>query len=93
MVAHADKVKEDYSSISIKVLPNPFSDRLRIALKLPLAVNGSLQIFNELGQKVKIVYEGPIPKGLSNFDLVIAPGTGNSLFHIFKTGIIKSRAN
>ena len=59
---------------------------MRFVVNTAHAGNGTLEIFNMVGQKVKTVYQGHVPAGVSNFDLNL-PGQKNaSLIYRFSVG-------
>ena len=43
---------------SVLAAPNPFNDRIRFTLKSNVSGQGSLELFNMLGQRVKTVFHG-----------------------------------
>lgn len=60
------------SSVTVSALPNPFSNQVRFMITNPEAGSGTLDIYNMAGQKIKTVYQGNIPAGISYFDLTLA---------------------
>jgi hypothetical protein len=54
---------------TVKAYPNPFSDRIKFLVNSSVAGNGSLEIYNMMGQKVKTVYTGFINAGSQTFEL------------------------
>ena len=51
------------SKLSVTAAPNPFTDKVRFTIESPVSGQGSLEVFNMLGQKVKTVYQGFIQAG------------------------------
>jgi hypothetical protein len=44
--------------IKVSAYPNPFTDKVRFTIKSTVSGQGSLDVFNMVGQKVKTVYQG-----------------------------------
>jgi hypothetical protein len=66
------------AALSVRAMPNPFSDQVRFMIKSAYSGVGSLDIYNLQGQKVKTVYSGYIRAGSSYFDLKIADNVNTS---------------
>lgn len=66
------------AALSVRAMPNPFSNQVRFMIKSAYSGIGSLDIYNMQGQKVKNVYTGYIRAGSSYFDLKIADNTNTS---------------
>ncbi|MGZ3898389.1 MAG: hypothetical protein ACXVML_16740, partial [Flavisolibacter sp.] len=49
--------------VKVKAFPNPFNDRIRFTIKSTRSGQGSLEVFNTLGQKVNTVFQGYIHAG------------------------------
>ncbi|MEJ7677391.1 MAG: hypothetical protein WKG06_05855 [Segetibacter sp.] len=56
---------EEVSTLSVKVSPNPYSDKVRFVIESPVSGQGSLDVYNLLGQKLQNVYQGHINAGRS----------------------------
>ena len=69
------KISSDQTTV--KAYPNPFNNQVRFVVNTGHAGNGTLEVFNVLGQKVKTVYHGYVPAGVNNFDLNL-PGQKNA---------------
>ena len=52
-----------FMQIELNVYPNPFNDKVRIELNLPKDIKLKIEVFNELGVKVKTLEKGVIRKG------------------------------
>jgi hypothetical protein len=74
------------SKPAVKAFPNPFNDRVKFVVNSPDAGNGSLEIYNLLGQKVKTVYQGHINSGDQSFELTIPKKQQATLIYIFRVG-------
>ena len=72
--------------LNIKAFPNPFSDRVKFLVNASEAGNGSLEVFNLLGQKVKTVFRGYIPSGANTFEVNLPAMKSAQLFYILNVG-------
>lgn len=72
--------------ISLKALPNPFSDNVKFVLSAPQAGHGSLEIFNMLGQKVKTVFQGRILPGINTFQVILPAMKSAELIYVLRVG-------
>jgi hypothetical protein len=73
------------SDVTVKAMPNPFGNQVRFVINSKEQGDGTLDIFNMLGQKIKTVYQGNIPAGISYFDLKLPSQRGN-LVYVLKIG-------
>jgi hypothetical protein len=60
-------INTDLDQPTVKAYPNPFSDRIKFAINSPASGNGSLEVYNIMGQKVKTVYQGHLNAGSKFF--------------------------
>jgi hypothetical protein len=75
------------AAIDVKTIPNPFSSKVRFVISADEAGNGTLEIFNMQGQKVKTVYNGFINKGTNFFDLSMPASSSNAeLVYVLRVG-------
>ncbi len=72
--------------MGVKAIPNPFADRVRFAVTTERSGNGSLDIYNMQGQKVKTVYSGFVPAGTSYYDLEITGQSTGQLVYVLRIG-------
>jgi hypothetical protein len=72
------------SDPKVNAYPNPFNDRIKFVVNSPNAGNGSLEVYNLLGQKVKTVYQGYINIGDQSFELNIPKKQQATLIYVFK---------
>ena len=90
--AVADKGLETFdielkSGTQVKAMPNPFTDRIRFNLVSGVSGMGSLELFNVMGQKVGVVYQGYIQAGRPfNQEYSVPETNRNSLIYVFKVG-------
>ena len=74
------------SSVTVKPMPNPFSNQVRFMIATAQAGNGTLDLYNIAGQKVKTIYQGYIPAGVNYFDLRMGSQQKSELIYILKIG-------
>ena len=68
-------------------MPNPFTDRIRFNLVSGVSGMGSLELFNVMGQKVGVVYQGYIQAGRPfNQEYNVPETNRNALIYVFKVG-------
>lgn len=72
--------------IAVKTIPNPFADRVRFSVTTERAGNGSLDVLNMQGQKIKTVYSGFMPAGTSYYDLEVTGQSSGQLIYILRIG-------
>ncbi|ANE51212.1 hypothetical protein SY85_12550 [Flavisolibacter tropicus] len=72
--------------LKVKAYPNPFNNRIRFEVNATEAGNGSLEVYNTLGQKVKTVYRGFMKSGIQTFELNVPANQHSTLIYIFKMG-------
>ncbi|WP_276501162.1 hypothetical protein [Terrimonas pollutisoli] len=70
----------------VKAFPNPYNDKVKLVVTSPVAGNGSLEVINMLGQKIKTVYQGRIIAGNQAFDVNIPAAQRSTLIYIFRMG-------
>jgi hypothetical protein len=71
-------------SPTVNAYPNPFNDRIKFVVNSPNAGNGSLEVYNVMGQKVKTVYQGRINAGNQSFELTIPKKQQQTLFYMLR---------
>jgi hypothetical protein len=72
---------------SATATPNPFTDKLRFNLQSKVSGYGSLELYNALGQKIGVVYEGYMQAGMEvNKDYLVPKANRGTLIYIFKVG-------
>jgi hypothetical protein len=67
--------------------PNPFNDRVRFTMESGVSGQGSLEIFNTLGQRISVIYQGYIEAGRSVVKEFTVPTIQrNMLVYVFSVG-------
>jgi len=69
---------------TVRAFPNPFNDRVKFVINSPAAGNGSLEVYNVMGQKVKTVYQGRINAGDQSFEFTIPKKQQQTLFYMLR---------
>jgi hypothetical protein len=67
--------------------PNPFTDKVRFTLLSDVSGQGSLEIYNTVGQKIHTVYQGHVEAGrqlVKEYNVPIKNRT--NLIYVFKVG-------
>jgi hypothetical protein len=79
------------SATLVKAVPNPFTDKVRFNLVSAVSGNGTLELFNSLGQKVSTVFTGYVQAGIplqKEYNVPLAQR--NTLIYVFKVGSQKA---
>lgn len=67
--------------------PNPFNDRIRFTLKSAVSGQGSLELYNTLGQKVKTVFRGYVNANQKqNIEYAVPGSQRSNLIYVFRVG-------
>ncbi|SDB23142.1 Por secretion system C-terminal sorting domain-containing protein [Flavobacteriaceae bacterium MAR_2010_188] len=74
------------SETSVKAYPNPFSDKVNFKVNVPETTEGSLELINMLGQRVKTVYYGEMKAGENIFEVNIPSKQTTTLIYVLRTG-------
>ena len=96
-VTRAKIPQEEIQTIDAKIIgkektnvlaaPNPFSDRVRFTLHSDVSGQGSLELFNLMGQKVATVYQGHIEAGrVLNKEYSVPISRRSNLIYVFRVG-------
>ena len=72
--------------LAVKAYPNPFSDRIKFVVTSPISGQGSLEVYNAMGQSVKSVYKGYIAAGTQTFDLNLPVRQTSNLIYVLRVG-------
>ena len=75
------------SQTLVNAFPNPFSDKVKFVVTPQQSGNGSLEVYDAMGQRVKILFQGYVQKGLvRTFDYDVPQAQRRNLFYIFRVG-------
>jgi hypothetical protein len=74
------------SEASVKAYPNPFSDKVRFLVSSPVPGQGTLDLYNLVGQKVKTVYRGMIAAGVQTFEVTMPGQAMSTLVYVLSIG-------
>jgi hypothetical protein len=71
------------TTLAVSAYPNPYTNSVRFTVANPKAGQGNLEVFNMLGQKVQVVYQGFIPAGTQSYQMnVSGTQTGNLIYRL-----------
>jgi hypothetical protein len=71
----------------VKAVPNPYNNIIRFSIQSDVSGQGTLELYNMLGQKVKTVHQGYIQKGFKQtIDYTVPGGAHTNLIYIFRVG-------
>ena len=76
----------DLIGISVTAFPNPYSDKVNFVIDSKLSGQGSLEVYNMMGQKLKTVYQGHISYGKQIFKLNLPVQQRSNLIYILRVG-------
>ena len=75
------------SQTLVNAFPNPFSEKVKFVVTPQQSGNGSLEVYDAMGQRVKILFQGYVQKGLvRTFDYDVPQAQRRNLFYIFRVG-------
>jgi hypothetical protein len=80
------KEKEAVSEFSVKAFPNPFRNEVKFIVTIPEAGNGSLELFNMAGQKVKTIYQGLMNPGINSYEITMPLQQSATLLYMLRLG-------
>lgn len=70
------------SSISVSAFPNPYTHSVRFMINNPVSGQGSLEVFNTLGQKVKTIHSGYFAAGSQSFEMSVPAAHRSTLIYV-----------
>jgi hypothetical protein len=82
-ISRADVVIE---KLQVAATPNPFNDRVRFTIESPVEGQGSLEVFNTLGQRVGTAFQGHVSAGVQRIDYAVPSSAKTNLIYIFRVG-------
>ncbi len=75
------------SPTKVKAVPNPYTDKIRFDLVSGVSGYGTLELYNILGQKIGIVYQGYIQAGRPFVrEYSVAKESRSTLIYVFQVG-------
>jgi hypothetical protein len=72
-------VKPDVSGLQIKAYPNPFQEKVNFRISSATSGKAVLEIYNILGQRMAIIYEGKVDAGVPLDVNYILPSSRNAM--------------
>ena len=76
----------DDNNIGVKAYPNPFNDRVKFVVTVPQAGQGTLELMNMQGQKLKTIFSGQFVKGGQQFEMELPALRNATLIYVFRMG-------
>jgi hypothetical protein len=75
------------SSVSIVAVPNPYGDNVKFTLQTDVSGQGTLELYNMLGQKVKTVFQGYVEKGKGQvIEYKVPTAQRSGMTYLFRVG-------
>jgi hypothetical protein len=75
------------SPTKVNAVPNPFNDRVRFSMVSGLSGYGSLTLYDIVGQKVAVVYQGYVQAGKELIkDYSMIKNQSTTLIYVFQVG-------
>ncbi|MFC0776440.1 hypothetical protein, partial [Terrimonas alba] len=75
------------SPTKVNAVPNPYTDKIRFDLVSGVSGYGSLELYNVLGQKIGVVYQGYIQAGRPLYrEYSVSKGSSSTMIYVFKVG-------
>jgi hypothetical protein len=72
------------SPTMVKAYPNPFSDKVRFVVSVPVEGDGALDLYNMMGQRIKNIYTGHFKAGTQNFELSLPGNQVATLVYVLR---------
>jgi hypothetical protein len=89
MIQNVQEFKEAPQT-KVTAAPNPFNSKIRFTLRPTVSGQGSLELYNVLGQKVKTVFQGRVEKGQVQYIEYNVPSARRAdLIYVFTVGAQK----
>jgi hypothetical protein len=81
----AAEVETAASKLAVSAFPNPFTDRVRFTIQSPRAGRATLEVYNMLGQKLAVPFEGQLNAGETrNVDYTAPVNHRSSLIYLLR---------
>jgi hypothetical protein len=71
---------------TVSAYPNPFSDNINFEVITKQSGQGTLEVYNVTGQKVKTVFSGYMNAGRQRFTMNVPAGQTSVLLYVFRMG-------
>ena len=78
--------RETGSIVTVTAFPNPFTDNIYFQVETKQSGQGTLEIYNVTGQKIKTVFSGYMNAGKQRFSMNVPAGQSSVLFYVFRMG-------
>ena len=78
--------RESINAVTVSAYPNPFSDNINFEVETKQSGQGTLEVYNMTGQKIKTVFSGYLNAGRQQFSMNIPVGQSSALFYVFRMG-------
>jgi hypothetical protein len=73
--------------LTVNAFPNPFRKNVRFVIKSPVSGQAQLEVFNIVGQRIQVAYEGHLQAGVSQVVDFKVPGSFNgTMIYKLKVG-------
>jgi hypothetical protein len=73
------------SKLTVSAFPNPFTDKVRFTIQAPKAGRATLEVYNMLGQKVGVPFEGQLNTGETrNVEYTAPANTRSGLIYMLR---------
>jgi hypothetical protein len=73
--------------LSVIASPNPFNDKVQFTIESPISGQGSLEVYNLIGQKVETVFQGFLIEGRGQtVEYKVAPANRTNLIYVLRVG-------
>jgi hypothetical protein len=76
--------RETIPVVTVTAFPNPFTDYVNIVVDSKISGQGSLEVYNISGQKVKTVFQGHINAGTQKFSFSLPTRQTSNFFYILR---------
>jgi hypothetical protein len=78
--------REASNIVTVTAFPNPFSDNINFEVETKQSGQGTLEVYNMTGQKVKTVFSGYMNAGRQRFSMTVPAGQTSVLLYVFRIG-------
>jgi len=72
--------------VTVSAYPNPFSDNINFEVETKQPGQGTLEVYNMSGQKIKTVFSGYLNAGRQRFNMTVPAGQTSVLLYVFTMG-------